>query len=68
MKRVYLGENIESSMKAMRGAAAEMRRDALAGLSDDQQTEFVDLLLSIKTNLMSLENYSNGSQSVKKGK
>lgn len=68
MKRVYLGENIESSMKAMRGAAAEMRRDALAGLSDDQQTEFVDLLLSIKTNLTSLENCSNGSQSVKKGK
>jgi hypothetical protein len=47
-------------MKAMRTAAAEMRRDALAGLSDDDQQHFVDTLLQVKANL-SLCNGENGA-------
>jgi hypothetical protein len=47
-------------MKAMRAAAAEMRRDALAGLSEDDQQHFVDTLLQVKANL-SVGNGENGS-------
>src|SRR4249919_1258365 len=32
-KRVFLTEEVEPALKAMRAAAAELRRDALAGLS-----------------------------------
>ena len=59
-KRVFLTEEVGPAMKAMRAAAAEMRRDALAGLSDDEQQHFVDTLLLIKANL-STSNGENGS-------
>jgi DNA-binding MarR family transcriptional regulator len=55
-KRVFLTEEVEPALKAMRSAAAELRRDALAGLSVDQQEHFVDALLTIKSNLMNGEN------------
>jgi len=51
-KRVFLTEEVEPALKAMRGAAADLRRDALAGLSAEQQARFVDALLAIKSNLM----------------
>ncbi|NIO42080.1 MAG: MarR family transcriptional regulator [Burkholderiales bacterium] len=50
-KLVFLTEEIGPAMKAMRSAAAELRRDALAGLSDDDQRQFVDILLAVKANL-----------------
>jgi hypothetical protein len=43
-------------MKAMRVAAAEMRRDALAGLTPAQQSQFVDTLIAVKANLGGTEN------------
>jgi len=50
-KRVFLTQEVEPAIKTMRAAAAEMRRDAVAGLSAEQQERFVDSLLTIKANL-----------------
>ncbi|HTS55401.1 MAG TPA: MarR family transcriptional regulator [Burkholderiales bacterium] len=55
-KRVFLTEEVEPALKAMRAAAAELRREALAGLSAEQQERFVDALLAVKTNLTSADN------------
>jgi len=60
-KRVFLTEEVEPGLKAMRSAAAELRRDALAGLSAEDQTRFVDALLAIKGNLSRPENGTNGN-------
>jgi MarR family transcriptional regulator for hemolysin len=50
-KRVFLTEEVEPALKAMRAAAAELRREALAGLPAEQQERFVDALIAVKTNL-----------------
>ncbi len=54
-KRVYLTREVEPAIKAMRAEAAELRRDALAGMSATQRETFVDLLLLVKTNLAQSE-------------
>jgi DNA-binding MarR family transcriptional regulator len=51
VRRVFLTEEVEPALKAMRAAAAELRRDALAGLSTEEQERFVDTLLAVKANL-----------------
>lgn len=51
-KRVFLTEEVEPVMRTMRKIAAEMRRDALRGLSVEQQDRFIDTLLTIKANLL----------------
>ncbi len=56
VKRVFLTEEIEPALRAMRAAAAEMRRDALAGLSAQEQQRFVDTLLAVKANLNGSDN------------
>jgi hypothetical protein len=63
-KRVFLTDEVGPAMKAMRVAAAELRRDALAGLSSAQQSQFVDTLLTVKANLGDTENgvTRNGSR------
>ena len=38
----------------MRTIAAEMRRDALSGLSRQDREQFVDLLITVKENLVRL--------------
>ena len=43
-------------MREMRGIAAQLRGDALSGLSPDEQEEFVDTLLAVKANLVRLAN------------
>jgi MarR family transcriptional regulator for hemolysin len=60
-KRVFLTEEVEPALKAMRAAAADLRRDALAGLSGEDQTRFVDALLAIKSNLSRPDNGTNGN-------
>ncbi len=55
-KRVFLTAEVEPAMKAMRAAAADLRRDALGDLGGDDRERFVDMLLSIKTNLTRLDN------------
>ena len=67
-KRVMLTAEVEPAIKAMRAAAAELRRDALAGLTDGQKEQFVDTLLAVKANLVNAENGStrNGARSAKR--
>jgi len=60
-KRVFLTEEVEPAIKTMRTAAAEMRRDALAGLTAAQQQQFVDALLAIKNNLSRPDNGASGN-------
>ncbi len=60
-KRVFLTKEVEPAIKTMRAAAAELRRDALYGLSASQTNEFVDALLAIKTNLWKPENGASGN-------
>ncbi len=66
-KRVFLTDEVDPAMQAMRDAAAELRRDALAGLTREQQTRFVDTLLAVKANLGGGENGSVRNGSVRNG-
>ncbi len=65
-KRVFLTEEVEPALKAMRAAAAELRRDALVGLSAEDQTRFVDALLAVKTNLSRPDNGAGGNGSARR--
>ena len=49
--RVHLTEEVEPALRTMRAIAAELRRDALAGVSAAERERFVDTLLAIKDNL-----------------
>jgi len=49
--RVHLTEEVEPALRTMRKIAAELRRDALTGISAAERERFVDTLLSIKENL-----------------
>lgn len=67
-KRVYLTEEVEPAMKAMRSAAAELRRDALANLDATEKERFVDTLLAIKANLTRIDGVAkNGAAKNGKG-
>ncbi len=57
-KRIHLTEEVEPLLKTMRVIAAEVRRDALAGLSAEQQQLFVDILLTVRANLATGDNGS----------
>jgi DNA-binding MarR family transcriptional regulator len=54
-KRIYLTEEVEPAMKAMRAAAADLRREAFAGLSGPEREQLIDCLLSVKENLTRLD-------------
>jgi len=53
--RVRLTKEVEPALRTMRALAAELRRDALAGLSAAERERFVDSLLAIKSNLQRLQ-------------
>jgi DNA-binding MarR family transcriptional regulator len=53
--RVYLTDEVEPAMRTLRTVAAELRRDALAGLPAAERDRFVDTLLSIKANLARMQ-------------
>jgi DNA-binding MarR family transcriptional regulator len=55
VKRLYLTDEVEPTIKAMRAVAAEVRRQALAGLCSEEQERFVDTLLRLKANLSGAE-------------
>lgn len=50
--RVHLTDEVEPALRTMRALAAELRRDALAGISAAERERFVDTLLAIKSNLL----------------
>jgi DNA-binding MarR family transcriptional regulator len=49
--RVHLTDEVEPALNTMRTIAAELRRDALVGISVEERERFVDTLLAIKENL-----------------
>jgi len=53
-KRVFLTDEVTPAVKDMRDRGAELRRDAMAGLSREERERFVDCLLHIKANLNKL--------------
>lgn len=53
-KRVRLANEVDPVMREMRAIAAELRRDAMSGLTPGEQEAFVDVLLAIKSNLVAL--------------
>ena len=53
-KRVRLANEVGPVMREMRTIAAELRRDAMSGFAPNEQEAFVDVLLSIKSNLVAL--------------
>lgn len=58
-KRVFLTDEVTPAVKDMRDRAADLRRDALAGLPREERERFVDTLLHIKGNLSKLESTPN---------
>jgi DNA-binding MarR family transcriptional regulator len=50
--RVHLTREVEPALRTMRTLAAELRRDALAGIRAAERERFVDTLLAIKANLL----------------
>ena len=65
-KRVFLTDEVEPAIKTMRAAAAEVRREAMSGLSSAGQDQFVDTLLAIKGNLSRQDNGANGNGTKKR--
>lgn len=56
--RVHLTDAVEPAMRTLRKVAAELMRDALAGLSPGKRERFVDTLLAIKANLARMQRKS----------
>ena len=52
MWRVHLTDEVAPALRTMRALAAELRRDALAGIKAAERERFVDVLLAIKGNLL----------------
>lgn len=55
-RRVHLTDSAEPALTTMRAIAAEVRRDAMSGLSADERERFVDVLIAVKANLQRPEN------------
>ena len=66
--RVYLTDEVGPAMRELRAVAAELRRDALAGLSAAERERFVDTLLAIKANLAKLPPGGAGDNSPRRGR
>jgi MarR family transcriptional regulator, transcriptional regulator for hemolysin len=58
-KRVYLTGEVQAVMRALRGIAAGLRNEALAGMDARAQRQLFDSLLLIKANLLRMN--ENGS-------
>ena len=54
LKRVFLTGEVGSLMRTMRATARELRSEALAGLSPQQQEQFIDILVRVKSNLLGM--------------
>jgi len=54
LKRVFLTGEVGSLMRTMRATARELRSEALAGLSPQEQEQFIDILVRVKSNLLGM--------------
>ena len=68
VRRVFLTEEAEPALKAMRTKAAEVRRDALAGIAAEDADRFVDTLLAMKANLNGNGNDSGNGRNASRGR
>jgi DNA-binding MarR family transcriptional regulator len=66
VRRVYLTETVQGLMRSLRGVAAEVRGDALRGLSAEERDRFIDTLIKVKGNLLNLDDMrpETGSRSM----
>ena len=55
VNRLYLTDKVQEVMRALRNTAADVRKDALGNLGDAERERFIDTLLKIKTNLLTLD-------------
>jgi len=55
IKRVYLTDTVQGLMRQLRSIAAEIRSDAVSGLSRDEQEVLFDLLARVKGNLQQFD-------------
>lgn len=55
IKRVFLTETVQSLMRQLREIAADIRRDAVEGLTGEEQEHLFDLLQRVKGNLQSID-------------
>ncbi|MEM7025028.1 MAG: MarR family transcriptional regulator [Pseudomonadota bacterium] len=58
-KRVHLTGEVQALMQSLRTIAAELRSDALEGLSREQQGELVETMLVVKGNLLRMNENGN---------
>ena len=61
VKLVFLAGAVDPLMQTMRAVAADLRTEALANLSDEEQERFIATLIRIKTNLSAMVENSNTS-------
>jgi MarR family transcriptional regulator for hemolysin len=54
IKRVFLTGEVGDLMRVMRSLASDLRAEALAGLNDREQAEFIRLMTKIKGNLLQM--------------
>lgn len=54
-KRVFLTGKVQDLIRALRGIAAGLRGDAMAGIGRAEQDRFVDTLTKVKSNLLALD-------------
>jgi len=52
IRRVFLTGAVQDLMVTLRAIGAEVRNGAMAGLTQEEQDQFVDLLLKIKCNMV----------------
>ena len=55
IKRVFLTETVQGLMRQLREIAADIRRDAVEGLTSDEQDTLFDLLQRVKGNLQTID-------------
>ena len=62
VNRLYLTDTVQGLMRALRGTAAGVRRDALGDLDEGERERFVDTLIRIRTNLLGLDDIGPDTQ------
>ena len=55
IKRVYLTQTVQGLMRHLRAIAADIRADAVTGLSQGEQDQLYDLLVRMRSNLQTPE-------------
>lgn len=64
--RVHLTDEVEPALRTMRAIAAELRRDALAGINAAERERFVDTLLALKANLLRIQTGTQRSSAARR--